>query len=152
MEKIYDFDYIVCPTELDALVLESSTIKLYNPKYNILLKDDKGYNYIRITGGDYPRMVYALNTADKDSVYIGPYTNGYNVNKAIDEANGHFLCSAPVQKTFRVNSIKDRPCLNYHIKHCMGVLSGNISSEEYKQQVKEALDTSKAAVKRELSE
>ena len=66
VSNIYDFDFIVCPSELDALVLEASLIKLHNPKYNILLKDDKGYNYIKITKGDFPKLSYALNTNDEN--------------------------------------------------------------------------------------
>ncbi len=79
VSNIHDFDFIVCPSELDALVLECSLIKLHKPKYNILLKDDKGYNYIKISHGAYPRISYALNTSDPHADYLGPFTSGFTV-------------------------------------------------------------------------
>lgn len=138
VQNIYDFDFIVTPTELDALVLEASLIKLHNPKYNILLKDDKGYNYIKISGGEYPKITYALQTDDKDAEYIGPYTSGYTVKQAIEEANRLFMlpvCSRKFPKDFG----KERPCLNYHIGRCMGVCRGKISPEEYRSNVEQAV-------------
>lgn len=138
VQNIYDFDFIVTPTELDALVLEASLIKLHNPKYNILLKDDKGYNYIKISGGEYPKITYALQTDDKDAEYIGPYTSGYTVKQAIEEANRLFMlpvCSRKFPRDFG----KERPCLNYHIGRCMGVCRGKISPEEYRSNVEQAV-------------
>ena len=111
VQNINDFDFIVTATELDALVLEASLIKLHSPKYNILLKDDKGYNYIKISGGDYPRITYALQTDDKSAEYIGPYTGGYTVKQAVEEANKLFklpTCSRKFPRDFG----KERPCLN----------------------------------------
>lgn len=139
VEKIYDFDFIVTPSELDALVLEASLIKLHNPKYNILLKDDKGYNYIKVGGGDFPTVSYALQTDDPFATYIGPYTSGFTVRQAIDEANRIFMlpsCSRKFPQDFR----KERPCLNLHIGRCMGVCQGRISKEEYRKQVDAALE------------
>lgn len=136
--NIYDFDFIVTPTELDALVLEANLIKLHTPKYNILLKDDKGYNYIKISGGSYPKITYALQTNDKDAQYIGPYTEGYTTKQAIEEANRLFMlptCSKKFPRDFK----KERPCLNYHIGRCMGVCRGNISEEEYLNSVHQAI-------------
>ena len=75
IDNIVDFDFIVCPSELDALVLECSLIKLHKPKYNILLKDDKGYNYIKVSKGAYPRISYALNTNVPDADYFGPFSS-----------------------------------------------------------------------------
>lgn len=138
VQNIYDFDFIVTPTELDALVLEASLIKLHNPKYNILLKDDKGYNYIKISGGEYPKITYALQTDDKDAEYIGPYTSGYTVKQAIEEANRLFMlpvCSRKFPRDFG----KERPCLNYHIGRCMGVCRGKISPQEYRSNVEQAV-------------
>lgn len=138
VQNIYDFDFIVTPTELDALVLEASLIKLHNPKYNILLKDDKGYNYIKISGEEYPKITYALQTDDKKAEYIGPYTSGYTVKQAIEEANRLFMlptCSRKFPKDFG----KERPCLNFHIGRCMGVCKGKISPEEYRKNVDQAV-------------
>ncbi|NLJ16629.1 MAG: excinuclease ABC subunit UvrC [Clostridiales bacterium] len=155
VEKIFDFDFIVTESELDALVLEASLIKHYSPKYNILLKDDKGYNYVRISGGEYPKITYALQKADKNSTYLGPYTSGYTVKQAVEDANKIFMlpnCNRVFPRDFK----KERPCLNYHIKRCMGVCLGNIKAEQYQQQVRLAVDYikngSKDAVKRLTNE
>lgn len=139
VDNIYDFDFICTKTELDALVLECSLIKLHQPKYNILLKDDKGYNYIKISREPYPRITYALNTNDENADYIGPYTSGYTVKQAVEEANTIFMLPT-CKKSFPSAFGKERPCLNHHIKKCMGVCRGKISSEEYKKIIDEALD------------
>ena len=139
VDNIYDFDFICTKTELDALVLECSLIKLHQPKYNILLKDDKGYNYIKISREPYPRITYSLNTNDENADYIGPYTSGYTVKQAVEEANTIFMLPT-CKKSFPSAFGKERPCLNHHIKKCMGVCRGKISSEEYKKIIDEALD------------
>lgn len=139
VDNIHDFDFICTKTELDALVLECSLIKLHQPKYNILLKDDKGYNYIKVSREPYPRITYALNTNDENADYIGPYTSGYTVKQAVEEANTIFMLPT-CKKSFPSAFGKERPCLNHHIKKCMGVCRGKISSEEYKKIIDEALD------------
>lgn len=153
VEHIHDFEFIVTQTELDALVLECSLIKLHQPKYNILLKDDKGYNYIKITREEYPRITYTLNNSDKNADYIGPFTSGFTVKQAVEEANTIF-CLPTCKKKFPRDFNKERPCLNHHIKRCMGVCEGKISSEEYKKIIAEAIayleDGSKTSVE-ELS-
>lgn len=149
VQNINDFDFIVTPTELDALVLEASLIKLHSPKYNILLKDDKGYNYIKVSGGEYPRITYALQTDDKHAEYIGPYTSGYTVKQAVEEANRLFMlptCSRKFPRDFG----KERPCLNYHIGRCMGVCRGKISPAEYRTNVKEAVNYIKNGSKQSI--
>ena len=138
VSKIYDFDFIVTKSELDALVLECSLIKLHQPKYNILLKDDKGYNYIKISHGAFPRISYSLNTDDKNADYIGPFTSGFTVKQAVEEANSLFMLPT-CRKAFPRDFKKERPCLNHHIKRCMGVCEGKISSEEYKKIIDEAV-------------
>ncbi len=139
VENIYDFDFIVTDSELDALVLECSLIKQYDPKYNILLKDDKGYNYIKITREDYPRITYALNRKDENADYLGPYTGGYTAKQAVEEANRIFMLPS-CNKHFPRDFGKERPCLNYHIKRCMGVCRGKISKEEYNAIIRSATD------------
>lgn len=151
VENIYDFEFIVTQTELDALVLECSLIKLHQPKYNILLKDDKGYNYIKISREEYPRITYALNTKDKNADYIGPFTSGFTVKQAVEEANNIFLLPTCKRK-FPRDFGKERPCLNHHIKKCMGVCQGNISSEEYRKIVEEAIDYLKNGSKASVQE
>ena len=136
---INDFEFIVTDSELDALVLEASLIKLHTPKYNILLKDDKGFSYIRITGGEYPRITHSFRNDDKNSTYIGPYTGCYTVKQTIEECNSIFML--PVcRKEFPRDFLKERPCLNYHIKRCMGVCRGCIPAEEYREIVNQAVD------------
>ena len=149
VEHIRDFEFIVTQTELDALVLEASLIKQHQPKYNILLKDAKGYNYIKITREDYPRITYTLNNTDKDADYVGPFTSGFTVKQAVEEANTIF-CLPTCKKKFPRDFGKSRPCLNHDIKRCMGVCEGKISSEEYKKIIAEAMkyleDGSKTSV------
>lgn len=149
VQNINDFDFIVTPTELDALVLEASLIKLYSPKYNILLKDDKGYNYIKVSGGDYPKITYALQTDDKNAEYIGPYTSGYTVKQAVEESNRLFMLPT-CSKKFPRDIGKERPCLNFHIGRCMGVCKGKISSEEYKKSVGQAISYIKNGSKQSI--
>ncbi|MBO5377902.1 MAG: excinuclease ABC subunit UvrC [Ruminiclostridium sp.] len=146
VSNIHDFDFIVTETELDALVLEASLIKLHSPKYNILLKDDKGFSYIRITGGDYPKIMHSFNKDDPFSTYIGPFTSGYTVKQTIEECNRIFMLPT-CKKVFPRDFFKERPCLNHHIKRCMGVCQGKISPEEYKKTITEALSFIKSGSK-----
>ncbi len=139
VSNVYDYDFIVTDSEFEALVLECSLIKQYTPKYNILLKDDKGYSYIRVTNDLYPRLQAVLQKEDDDSRYIGPYTSSYAVKQAVEEANKVFMlptCNRKFPNDFR----KQRPCLNFHIKQCMGVCTGKISEKEYNDIVSQAID------------
>jgi excinuclease ABC subunit C len=139
VSNVYDYDFIVTDSEFEALVLECSLIKQYTPKYNILLKDDKGYSYIRISNEEYPRITAVLQKNDDNAEYIGPYTSSYAVKQAVKEANKVFMlptCSRVFPRDFR----KARPCLNNHIKQCMGVCTGRISAEEYRATVKQAVE------------
>ena len=139
VSNVYDYDFIVTDTEFEALVLECSLIKQYTPKYNILLKDDKGYSYIRVSNEDYPRITAVLQKENDNAEYIGPYTSSFAVKQAVKEANKVFMlptCNRVFPRDFR----KQRPCLNYHIKQCMGVCKGKISKAEYQSIVKQAID------------
>ena len=138
VEQVADFDYIVVGSEFEALVLECSLIKQNNPKYNILLKDDKGYHYIRIERGSFPKISAQKQMINDDADYLGPYTSSFSVTQTVDEVNKIFglpTCNRKFPEDFK----KARPCLNYHIKQCMGVCRGRISEEEYAQTFKEAL-------------
>ena len=117
VEQVQDFDYILTDSEYEALVLECSLIKQYMPKYNILLKDDKGYHYVRVTKGPLSRISEAKQMAEDGSLYLGPYTSGWTVKQAVDEANKIFglpTCS----RRFPQEIGKGRPCLNFFIKQC----------------------------------
>ena len=139
VENVNDFDYILTDSEFEALVLEASLIKQNQPKYNILLKDDKGYSYIKITKGEYPKISAVLQKDDENADYIGPFTSSYSVKQSVDEANKIFRlpqCNKEFPRDFK----KGRPCLNFHINRCMGVCTGKISKKEYNDTVKDALD------------
>ena len=134
VSHVYDYDFIVTDSEFEALVLECSLIKQYTPKYNILLKDDKGYSYIRVTKEPYPRLQAVLQKEDDGAQYIGPYTSSYAVKQAVEEANRVFRLPT-CQRRFPQDFRKERPCLNHHIKKCMGVCTGRFSEEEYNETV-----------------
>ncbi len=138
VSHVYDFDYIVTDSEFEALVLECSLIKQHTPKYNILLKDDKGYHYVMVSAGEYPRITAEKQKMEKGE-YLGPYTSSFAVKQSVDEANRVFMLPTCTRK-FPQELRKGRPCLNYYIKQCMGVCRGRISSEEYKDTIGQAVD------------
>lgn len=136
--NVWDFDYIVTASEFEALVLECSLIKLHSPKYNILLKDDKGYHYIHITGGDYPR-IQAAKQKDGEGTFLGPFVSSFIVKQSVDEANRIF-CLPSCSKRFPQEFRKARPCLNFYIHRCFGLCQGKMGKEEYQKLVAEAVD------------
>lgn len=138
VSNVYDYDFIVTDSEYEALLLECSLIKQHKPKYNILLKDDKGYHYIRVSKEEYPRITAEKNTKEPGN-YLGPYTSGFITKEAVNEANKVFMlptCHKKFPQEFR----KSRPCLNYHIKMCMGLCRGKISSSSYKNTISQAVE------------
>jgi excinuclease ABC subunit C len=133
------FEYILTDSEFEALVLECSLIKQHTPKYNILLKDDKGYSYIRVTKGPWPRISEAKQTADDGAEYIGPYVSGWSVKQSVEAAQKIFrlpTCS----RVFPRDIGKGRPCLNYYIKQCCAPCRGKITEQEYGEAVRDALE------------
>lgn len=133
------FEYILTDSEFEALVLECSLIKQYSPKYNILLKDDKGYHYIRVTKRPWRRISEAKQLADDGADYIGPYISSWSVRQSVDEALRIFglpSCS----RRFPQDIGRGRPCLNYYIKLCCAPCRGKITEEEYDETVSEAVD------------
>ena len=138
VENVDDFDYILCDTEFEALVLECSLIKQHMPKYNILLKDDKGYSYIRIAGDRYKTITAVLQKNDDDAEYIGPYTSSYAVKQSVDAANKIFMLPQ-CGKVFDGTKTKARPCLNYYIGQCCGVCTGKVPQYEYSEAVSQAI-------------
>ncbi|MBR2715233.1 MAG: excinuclease ABC subunit UvrC [Ruminococcus sp.] len=138
VENVYDFEYIITDSEFEALILECSLIKQHAPKYNILLKDDKGYSYIKITGEKWRRISYALQKDDDDATYIGPYKSSYYVKNSVEQAQKIFklpTCNRKFPQDFR----KSRPCLNFHIKQCCAPCTGKVKLSEYNEYVEEAL-------------
>ena len=138
VEHVQDFDYIVTDSEFEALVLECSLIKQHSPKYNILLKDDKGYHYVKITKGSWPRIDAAMQLVDDGSEYIGPYTGSFAVRQTVDEVKKIFRLPQ-CTKTFPVTH-RQRPCLNFHISQCSAPCAGKISQADYKRSVEQAVE------------
>ena len=138
VEQVQDFDYIVTDSEFEALVLECSLIKLHSPKYNILLKDDKGYHYVCVTKEPYSRIKLAMQKADDGNEYIGPFVSSMVVKQTVEEANRVFLLPT-CRRKFPEDFGKERPCLNFHIHQCMGVCRGKITPEAYREVLDEAL-------------
>lgn len=140
VENVYDFNTIVTDSEFEALVLECSLIKQHAPKYNILLKDDKGYHYIKVTDPEgWSRIQAAMQRQEDKADYIGPYISSYVVRQTVEEANRAFqlpTCNRRFPQDFK----KARPCLNFYIKQCMGLCQGRMPLEEYRERVAEALD------------
>ena len=134
----FSFDVIVCQSEFEALVLEASQIKAHTPKYNILLKDDKGYSYVKITKGDWPRISAALQKDDENADYIGPFTSSFAVREMVETVQDCFLLPR-CNKEFPRDIGKGRPCLNAHIGKCMAVCSGKVSCQAYNEAVQGAL-------------
>ena len=139
VSNVDDFDYIITDSEFEALILECSLIKQHTPRYNILLKDDKGYSYIKVTGDKWRRISYSLQQDDSNATYIGPYKSSDYVKNAVDEAIKIFklpTCSRRFPEDFG----KARPCLNYHIKQCCAPCRGKMKLREYNEHIDSALD------------
>ncbi len=138
VENVDDFDYILVDTEFEALVLECSLIKQHMPKYNILLKDDKGYNYIKITKEEFPKISECKRIDDDNATYIGPYISNFSVKQAVEETLKIFKlprCSKHFPKDYG----KSRPCLNGFMGICSAPCAGRITKEEYVNNVNEAV-------------
>ncbi len=126
VENVDDFEYIICDSEFEALILENSLIKQNQPKYNILLKDDKGYFYIKITDDKW-KKIETSKQVKKDGEYIGPYNSGFVVKESVDEARKIFK----LPDCNRNFDTKSKPCLNYHIGLCFAPCTNSISLDEY---------------------
>lgn len=153
VSKIDHFDVIVAASEFEALVLECSLIKRYLPKYNILLKDDKGYPYIRLNMKDaYPRITLASKIANDGALYYGPYGSRGATN-AVIEAIRQTLKLPNCSREFPRDIGKDRPCLNYHMNQCVGWCQPGRGHAEYRtamEQAKQLLQGNYRAVADEI--
>ncbi|WHH60524.1 excinuclease ABC subunit UvrC [Petroclostridium sp. X23] len=137
VSNIAEFEYIVTDSELEALVLECNLIKKHRPKYNVLLKDDKHYPYIKITlNEEYPRVLITRRTEKDGAKYFGPYTSTTAVRETIDLIKKVFWIRT-CKKVFPRDIGKERPCLNFHIKQCLAPCQGNINVESYRQMFKD---------------
>ncbi len=140
VSHVAEFEYIVTDSEMEALILECNLIKKYKPKYNILLKDDKHYPFIKITTNEeFPRVFVTRSMAKDGNRYFGPYTDVSAVYETIELIQKIF----PIRNcklTIKEDGVKYRPCLNYQIKLCTGPCAGYISKEDYKKLIGDIID------------
>jgi len=149
------FEYIITDSELEALVLECNLIKKHRPKYNILLKDDKHYPFLRISmHEDYPKISVVRKSEEDGARYFGPYTGMNTIKNTLEIVQKIF--SPPVcRRKFPQDIGKGRPCLNYHIKNCFAPCAGNVTQAEYKKVFEEIcrfLEGNHSGLKSELTE
>ena len=137
VDSVADFAYVVTPTEVDALALENTYIKKYKPKYNILLKDDKTYPYIKLhTGEAFPRLSVTRRLKKGGSKYFGPFMGGVNCKEILDVVAKVYhvrLCAVSVTEKPK------KPCLNYHLGRCLAPCAGLCEREEYAARVGKAI-------------
>lgn len=138
VSHIAEFEYITCSTEMEALILECNLIKKYMPKYNVLLRDDKTYPYIKVTTTEpFPRVLKTRIIAKDGNKYFGPYSDAGAVNQIVELLSNIYSLKRCSVKDFPANH---RPCLNYYIGQCKGVCAGLVSQEEYGESIKEILE------------
>ncbi len=145
VKNIEDIEYIICNSEVDALILENNLIKKHMPKYNIMLKDEKTYPYIKITKEDFPKLSVIRSTKyleGKNANYFGPYPQGiYNYVKILKKIFPIRDCNRDMNKTY------DRPCLKYHMKMCLGPCVYKNILKEYNDNVENVISFLKGDVK-----
>ena len=154
VSKIFDISYTVVNTEEDALLLENSLIKKYNPRYNVLLKDGKTYPSICITNEFLPRIFKTRNINKKWGTYYGPYSHVgamYAVLDLIKELYHPRTCMTPISKE-GVETGKYKVCLDYHIKKCMGPCVGKQSCEDYQKNILQAREILKGNTRQVLKD
>jgi len=137
VSHVQDFDVIVVDSEFEALTLECSMIKQHRPRYNILLMDDKGFSYIRVSDEEFPRITAELQKKDDGAVYYGPYISSFAVKRMTDTVNEAFrlpTCTSSFERNPR-----KRACLNAHLGRCCAPCVGSISKEAYKELVDSAV-------------
>lgn len=133
VKNISEFEYIVTDSEMEALILEGNLIKKYNPKYNIALKDDKFYPFIKITTNeDFPRVYMTRNFVKDGNKYFGPYTSSASVHEVMDLIKKNFPLRT-CKKVIKEGGKTTKPCLNYHLNLCKAPCSAYITKNDYKQ-------------------
>jgi len=141
VSRVEDFEYILCSSEIEALMLECSLIKQHMPKYNILLKDAKGFHYIRVSNPPWRTVNAVKQIADDGAEYLGPYYSLYSVSRAVDAAKKAFNLPQCSKQGKDMNKRGVKPCLNYHIGQCSAPCCyGKISEADYEESVQGALD------------
>ena len=138
VSNIHYFETIFANSELDALLLENTLIKKYKPKYNILLKDDKGYPFIRVSREDFPRLSLASRREKDGAQYFGPYGGRGTANMAIRLLSETFLLPSCSRK-FPRDIGKERPCLQLHMKKCCGPCTGDLTPEAFQEIIRQCI-------------
>ena len=137
VSQISEFEYITVDSEMEALILESNLIKKHRPKYNILLRDDKTYPFIKVTKEEWPRVVKTRVVRKDGGSYFGPYSDAGAVNRIVDLLNSSFALKRCSAVAFAPGF---RPCLNYHINQCRGICTGGVSHDDYDEAVAGAVE------------
>ncbi|MBQ3596416.1 MAG: excinuclease ABC subunit UvrC [Clostridia bacterium] len=138
VSNIADFYYIIVPTEIDALSLENNLIKKHKPRYNVLLKDDKTYPYLRVDLKDsFPTFKVTRKIKKDGAKYFGPYMGGINVNGILQTLNLAFGIR-PCDKNLNPEK-QQKPCLNYHLKKCSAPCNGQIDKSKYRERINDAV-------------
>ena len=148
--SVFEFDYILCDTEIEALSLENSLIKQYSPRYNIRLKDSKSYPYIKITNEEYPRILFTRSRLADKAKYFGPFSGAstvFGIMSLLNRTLGIPSCKLKFPRDIG----KGRECLYYQMKQCCGVCQGHVSKEEYNELIKCAIDILKGNTKEAIS-
>ncbi|MDO5445227.1 MAG: excinuclease ABC subunit UvrC [Eubacteriales bacterium] len=139
VDKVRDFNVIIAQSEFEALILENSLIKRHKPHYNILLKDDKGYPFIRMDlRAKYPRMTVASKAGNDGARYFGPF-GGRGTTKSIIDSVSKALLLPDCRRSFPADIGKERPCLNYHLGTCEGWCRDPQGNEEYSRRIEQAV-------------
>ena len=140
VDKVVDFDYIICNSEIDALMLENTLIKKHKPHYNILLKDDKLYPFLRIDlKEDYPQVTVIRRLRADGAKYFGPYMIGITTREMMDLLHTAFPIRHCRHNFDRLPALH-RPCLNYHIGQCLAPCVGKVTKEEYRAVIKDVIE------------
>ena len=138
VKNVHEFEYFITDTEQEALILEANLIKKHMPRFNILLRDDKKYPYICVSlSEEYPRVFMTRDLKKDGNRYFGPYTSAYAVHTTIDAINNSFnirKCNRDLSKSY------ERPCLNFHIKKCLGPCTGRVNHGKYMEKVDEIIE------------
>ena len=148
--SVFEFDYILCDTEMEALTLENSLIKQYSPRYNIRLKDSKSYPYIKITDEEYPRILFTRTRLADRAKYFGPFQSAgavHGIMALLNKTLGIPSCKLRFPRDIG----KGRECLYYQMKQCCGVCAGHVSREEYCELIKCAADILKGNTRGAIS-
>lgn len=140
VSNISDIEYIVMNNEVEALLLENNLIKKNQPFYNILLRDDKSFPYIKVTKEDFPKVLKTRNKLGEDGLFFGPYTDVIHLNNYLRDINDFFKIRDCNRNIYKSIENRERPCLNYHIGICSAPCAAKISKEDYNRDVSDAIE------------